>query len=183
MAPHSRSYTVTAPHRLFLALAAIASVGLSAPSCQNAETAPLSLATVAQDSVLLARLNRAPLSLSASGQTLVLNPFVWRDFMPISPPDGKPMIAVLRFAPADSNPLRATITVDSAWVINRSQIWAQRVTEVLPPQLRPGGHEVAIREGPKWGPGVSVDVVAQIRINGGNPLLLRAPNVIIQRTD
>ena len=94
------------------------------------------------------------------------------------------MAGTLRVVPADSSkPLKAAIAIDSAWVVNGSLIWAQRATEVLPPNVRRGGYEAMIGEGPKWGPGIAVDIVARIRLGNGAPLLVRASDVTIRRTD
>jgi hypothetical protein len=39
------------------------------------------------------------------------------------------------------------------------------------------------RNGPEWGPGVLVDVVLELRDGGGQPHLIRLPDVEIGRTE
>jgi len=42
---------------------------------------------------------------------------------------------------------------------------------------------VVARNGPKWGPGVEVDVVVRLRDAAGHGVLLQAPGQLIGRTD
>ena len=102
------------------------------------------------------------------------------DFQPISPPDGKPLIAVLRVKAADGAALAATFHVDGAWVINGAEVWTASVGDE---KLASAYYEVVARDGPKWGPNVSVDVVVRIREPSGSSKLLRAAAQVIQRTD
>lgn len=82
-----------------------------------------------------------------------------------------------------STPLTPAIAIDSVWVVNGSLIWAQQVTKAGPPNARPGGYEESVGGGPKWGPGIPVDVVVRVRLASGAPHLLRASGITIQRTD
>ena len=43
--------------------------------------------------------------------------------MPISPPDGKPMIAVLKVATSDKKPFPSGVRIDRAWVLFGEQMW------------------------------------------------------------
>ena len=184
MAPRVHTGRMIFRYRSILALVWLSAAGVSALGCQRATLSDAGTSTAVRDPVLLARLRAAPLAITISGQTLSLQPLVWRDFMPRTPPDGKPMVATFRVVAADSSrPLTVAIAVDSAWVVNGSLIWAQQVTEVVPPNVRPGGYEAVIGDGPKWGPGIAVDVVARIRLANGTPRLLRASGVTIRRTD
>src|SRR5258708_13837105 len=61
-------------------------------------------------------LRAAPLVIPIAGQTLSLEPSLWRDFPPSSPPNGRPLVAVLRVRSTDSTPLNATIHLDPFWI-------------------------------------------------------------------
>jgi hypothetical protein len=43
--------------------------------------------------------------------------------------------------------------------------------------------EKVARNGPKWGSGINVDVIVGLRIDGEKPLLLKASEQLIKRTD
>ena len=122
-------------------------------------------------------------TVTVDGATLVLETYIWRDFQPISPPDGKPLIAVLRVKTADGSPVPRTVTADRAWVILGSDIWE---TAVVEEQSRTAGasyFEVVARNGPKWGPDVTVDVAVRLRGASGDIVLLGASDQPIHRTD
>jgi hypothetical protein len=125
----------------------------------------------------------APSMIIVGGQSIVLTSFLWRDFMPVSPPDGKPLAAVLRFRAADGKPLTASFTVDAAWVVNGTDVWATRVEEQGNARYDPLFYEVVAHDGPKWGPGIRVDVVVRVREQSGSTQLLRAADQLISRTD
>ena len=128
-------------------------------------------------------LQAAPASVIVGRQTLVLVPSLWRDFQPVSPPDGKPLVAVLRVQATDGAALAATFHVDGAWVINGAEVWTASVGEEKLASPNPVYYEVVARDGPKWGPNVSVDVVVRIRESSGSSQLLRAAAQLIRRTD
>ncbi len=108
--------------------------------------------------------------------------YLWRDFMPISPPDGKPLMASIAIAAADSSPLPPALRADSLWLYASQGTWVSPVTE-----------QVALRgissawywadNGPKWQPGTTVDVVLSLRDATGNRVLLGTQGVTIARTD
>jgi hypothetical protein len=130
-----------------------------------------------------AELRDAPASVVVAGQRLVLEADLWRDFMPSSPPDGRPLAAVLRVKVAGGGLPSADVRADHVWVVNGAAVW-----ETTPVEEHPRGSmgpwlEVVARDGPKWGPGVRVDVVVRLRDKSGQAYLLRAADRLIGRTD
>jgi len=125
----------------------------------------------------------APRVVSVDGATLRLETSLWRDFQPISPPDGKPLIAGLRVLTVDGAPIPSTLRADSVWIYNEAAVWAASVTEEQPRSVGASFFEVVARNGPKWGPGIEVDVVVQLRDAAGHAFLLQAPRALIGRTD
>jgi len=125
----------------------------------------------------------APRLISLDGATLRLEASLWRDFQPISPPDGKPLIAGLRITTVDGAPIPSTLRADSVWIYNEAAVWAASVREEQPRSAGAPFFEVVARNGPKWGPGIEVDVVVQVRDAAGRAFLLQAPRVFIGRTD
>jgi hypothetical protein len=152
--------------------------------CVAATLAACSAATGPTPEVPAAELRQVPTSVTVGGATLVLEPYLWRDFQPISPPDGKPLAAVLRLRTSGDVALPAGVRVDAAWVVSGEAIWAARISdERLSTPPGPPFYEAVARDGPKWGPGITVDVVVQVRDADARSWRLRASGVPINRTD
>jgi hypothetical protein len=128
-------------------------------------------------------LREAPLSARLAGQTLSIETYLWRDYMPSSPPDGKPLIAVVRVRAAGGAPLDARLAADTIWVINGDQAWAAPAVRDAARNTQPEFLEVTARNGPKWGPGVAVDVVVRLRDGVGGVAYVRAADQLIGRTE
>jgi hypothetical protein len=117
-------------------------------------------------------LRSVPTSVILAGQPFELPVSLYRDFAPSSPPDGQPLAAVVRL------PDRlAAVRVERVWVLFGEQVWSAGVEHVA------GTQDWVARDGPKWGPGVPVDVVARLREAGGEGVLVRAAGRIIERTN
>jgi hypothetical protein len=100
----------------------------------------------------------------------------WRDFQPVAPPNGQPLVVVVKVSPSDMMPLPIDIAIDRVWVLNDKEQWSAA------PAPGATGLETAVRNGPKWGPGIKVDVVVRLK-RGKQTWLLRAAGVDIKRTD
>jgi hypothetical protein len=125
----------------------------------------------------------APRVVSVDGATLRLEASLWRDFQPTSPPDGKPLIAGLRVLTVDGGPIPSTLRADSVWIYNGAAVWTASAAEEQTRSASASFFEVVARNGPKWSPGIEVDVVVQLRDAAGHPFLLQAPRALIGRTD
>lgn len=125
----------------------------------------------------------APRLALIAGATVRVDASLWRDFAPSSPPDGQPLVAVLRVETIDGTPIPSTLSADSAWVYNGARVWAASVVEEQPRGADASFFEVIARNGPKWGPGIEVDVVVRLRDAAGEVVLLQAPRHLINRTD
>lgn len=128
----------------------------------------------------------APETLYIDNQPFLLRTYMWRDFQPISPPNGKPLIAIFWVYSADSTQIPEYLTANAAWIINEDKIWYTKLTgEAAPPShLQPYELYEVARNGPKWGPDIEVDVVVQLQNNkDGSKHLIRASNQFIGRTD
>ena len=132
----------------------------------------------------IAQLRSAPEQVTlSSGTSLHLTPYLWRDFQPVSPPDGKPMIAVFTVETTDQAPIPDTVHVTNAWVINRNETWQVKPAEEQPRTSGSSQFEVVGRNGPKWGPDISVDVIVEVRDNHNTAYLLQSRQQLIHRTD
>jgi hypothetical protein len=127
-------------------------------------------------------LRAAPTNVVLSGKRLQLGVSLWRDFMPIAPPDGRPLAGVLQVQTDDRSRVPADVRADAVWIVNGADLWS-----TVPREDRPSGdgrpdYEVIVRDGPKWGPNVGVDVVVRLVDAGGRTALLSARNQIIGAT-
>ena len=136
---------------------------------------------VAPPDIDIQSLQAAPEKLTIAGKALILRCSLWRDFMPISPPDGRPLVVVIAVQTADSTALPEGLNADAVYVIYEGQVWKAWLEEnpdLTPPPYR---LEKVARDGPKWGPGVYVDVVVRLQY-GGKTYFLRASRQRIQKT-
>jgi len=152
--------------RISLALGCLAFI----VGCGSTPASPSDLPT--------SKLSSAPTRIVADGQALTLTAFLSRDFMPISPPDGKPLGGVLRIQTDDRSPVPASVRADTSWVIYDTEVWSTTVEQRARVETAPN-YEVIARNGPKWGPDVTVDVVVRLRDSNGRVFLLRAPGQTI----
>lgn len=135
--------------------------------------------------VPIAQLFQAPDTISVDGKQLYPTTALGRDFFPISPPDGRPLVAVITLTTADSSQFPASASADALWIVYNNQIWKSYFTsEPIGDRLqRPYQYARIAREGPKWGPFVFVDVVVRVYDSHGNAQLLHAPHQWIGRSD
>ncbi len=118
----------------------------------------------------------APERVRIDGREYTLAANAWRDFQPVAPPDGQPLIVVVKVSPSDMMPLPSDIAIDRVWVLNGKEQWS------APPEPATTRLESAVRGGPKWGPGIKVDVAVRLK-QGKQTWLLRVAGVEIKRTD
>ncbi len=129
-------------------------------------------------------LKNAPDTLTIQGQAIVLRTSLWRDFMPICPPNGRPLIALIKIETVDSSNIAADIDSDALYIIYKNDVWHSRYAEEMPPNDRgkkPFQVLKIARNGPKWGPRVYVDVVIRV-IADGKHYFLRASDQYIGAT-
>jgi hypothetical protein len=118
-----------------------------------------------------------------NGGEYTLETYLWRDFMPVSPPDGKPLIAIANIKSPGRTNIQSEINATQMWVIKDKEVWETEFTNEQPSTAGNVLEKVG-RGGPKWGPGISVDVVVKvIDLKSGKDYLLKASNQSIHRTD
>lgn len=121
-----------------------------------------------------ADLSSAPASAEVDGRALRIEADLWRDFQPVAPPDGQPLRAVVRVVAADGQSPPDDVTIERLWVLKGDERWA--------PAVQTEGHTAHAADGPKWGPGIEVDVVARL-VRGKQSWLVRVQDVTVKRTD
>jgi hypothetical protein len=119
----------------------------------------------------------APETLSVGGKPIVLATSLWLNLMPMVPPSGPPLGAIVYVQTTDSTALPNSISPDVIWIVYGQQIWASFLQETP----APGPNVIAkfAPNGPAWdGP---VDVIVRIVDFRGVFHLLRAANQRIQK--
>lgn len=108
---------------------------------------------------------------------------LWRDFMPISPPGGKPLIGSIGVGVEDGRAFPEVVSVDRVWVYG-PEVWESAPTEIRREagNAATGRIEVVVRDGPKWDPGRKVDIVVRLR-SGASAHYVKLTGIVIERTD
>jgi hypothetical protein len=127
-----------------------------------------------------------PEQISINDTTYSIKTSLWRDFMPFCPPNGQPLICVIDLIGDNEVELPETVDLDRVWIINGNKVWESDFSKedrsiFENDEIK---KEKVAREGPKWGPGINVDVVVRIVDKADNKVyFLRAPNQPINRTE
>lgn len=143
-------------------------------------------ASVLISSPATSKLKAAPTKITIAGRSYKVEAFVWRDFMPISPPDGKPMIASIKLIVEDGNSVPENLLPHKLWVMKSGggEVWETSFTDE--PIFSKGNVQIIARNGPKWEPDTDIDVVVQLLDGNGSSnsnkiYLLRSPCQKIQK--
>ena len=146
-----------------------------------------------QPPLSIKELRNVPTEIVVDGRSFSLSSYPWRDFMPTSPgsPNGSPLMVVLKVATAGKKPLPGGVRLERAWVLFGEEVWEASDFRSGRRPVKDGWIicaetpvcEATVRGGPKWGPGVFVDVVVRLTDKEGRHHLLRAPKQLILRSD
>jgi hypothetical protein len=146
-----------------------------------------------QPPLSIKNLRNVPTEIVVEGRSLSLSTYPWRDFMPTTfpAPNGSPLMVVLKVASSDNKPLPSGMRLERAWVLFGEEMWEASDFRSGRRPVKDGWIicaetpvcEATIRGGPKWGPGVFVDVVVRLIDKEGRHHLLRAPKQLILRSD
>ncbi len=137
------------------------------------------------DKELISELNSKSYdTLKIESNSFVLDAYLWRDFMPISPSDGKPMISINWLRNIDSTEISSNIDLIKQFVIYNDSIWISEYENESRPIQPEFKIEKVSREGPKWGPKIYVDVISKVHDSKtNNDFFIRIENVYVGRTD
>jgi len=150
----------------------------STVSLRTPGTPPLTPSTVS-----LQDLQAAPERIVINGSEYTLETYLWRDFMPVSPPDGQPLVAVVKVKSPGETAVSSKIDATRLWVVKGKEIWETEFTNEQRSTVGDTLEKVG-RNGPKWGPRITVDVIVKvIDLRNNKEYLLKAPNQDINRTD
>jgi hypothetical protein len=121
-------------------------------------------------------LRAAPEKIEINGTEYTLETDLWRDFMPISPPDGGPLVALIKVRTPGETAISAKIDATRLWVVKGVEIWETELASWEGSTIGDTLEKVGWN-GPKWGPEITVDVVVRIiDLESGKSYLLKASN-------
>lgn len=123
-------------------------------------------------------------TITIKGRRLFLSTYLQRDFMPICPPDGFPLVALIYLTAIDNARLTGLISPDNVWIINNDSIWKSALRELgAQGGIKPNQIARIAYNGPKWRPNIFVNVFISIHDKRGKIYYVRAMNQLIHRTD
>lgn len=145
----------------------------------NSETDTVSINSINTPSVALEKLSSAPESVTIAGEECVLKTSMWRDFMPPHEPDGRPLIAIVEVLNKNNVNINEKLNIDKVWIIKGQVTWESALADEEYGTIK----RKVVRNGPKWGPNIKVDVVIRVIDENKNEYFLKASNQDIYRTE
>jgi uncharacterized protein YcfL len=139
---------------------------------------------IREDKNLILELNnKATDTIKIDSHDYFLDAYLWRDFMPISPPNGKSLASINWLICSDSTSIPENIIMTQQYVILNDSIWIADY-ENGSSQTTSYKIEKISHDGPKWGPGTYVDIISKItNIKTNLNYYLKLDRVYIGRTD
>ena len=153
-------------------------VALSLISCDNdSESKKLD-----NEQVLLLMEN-AKETLLIGNIPFVLEAYIWRDYMPVIPPEGRGIVSINWLVSPNSIPMPNHINMVKQYVIYEDKVWDADY-ESESDRTYFNKIERISRNGPQWETGISVTVVSQIYDSETKTnYYIKCNDVTIHRTD
>ncbi len=121
-------------------------------------------------------------TLTIDSKRYILEADLWRDFMPPTPEDGRPMVSINWLVNLDSIQVPSNLDMTKQYVILNDSIW---ISDYSDETRRTYDYKLEniSRNGPKWGPNVEVDVISKITDSTTDTVyFIKAENIIIGAT-
>lgn len=133
---------------------------------------------ISKDASLANELRSVDEELSIDGHTYFLNAGVARDFMPGSYENGSPMMGGSDLTDKDTLDMDNGIFLKKQYVVKGNEIWIADFSEVSLVQ----SHVLrgTVRNGPKWGPDITVDIVCEFQKNGTTYQIIAKSQTILK---
>ena len=132
------------------------------------------------DPELASELKSLPENIRIGSNTFLLTSYLWRDFMPPAEENGSPLTCVNSLIEKDSLSITTTIELKKQYIVKGNDIWTADYSEIRNPENFI--IEGVVREGPKWGPNISVDVICEF-VSAGNTYRILAKSQEIYKTE
>ena len=135
-----------------------------------------------KNSNLPKELSSASESVRIHDRVYTLEVFLWRDFMPFVEPNGSTMLVAVNIIAEGDTEFPSNINAKKLWIIYEQEVWST-VLEDVESYDASNILRKRVEGGPKWGPGIDVDVVVELITATGEKFYLLTKNQIIYRTD
>ena len=159
----------------FLAVGCVNNTSTKIEPPQNGE--------IIRDQDLLSQINSSPSVITINNVEYSVDPYAWRDFMPIvNPPIRlKSNNTLIR---EDGNNIQSDIEIIQHYIVRDKEIWVPEDVEIRQNQSSPNQLHIISREGPTWEIGSKVNVGLKIKNQEtGDVFWLLVPNVTIVKTE
>jgi hypothetical protein len=121
----------------------------------------------------------APVSLSVGGLVFRLHAYIYRNFMPLATSQDdaglaaqekrSAMTATITLADDHGLPVPPTLHAEKIWILQGESVWETNAIEERRNDTR---CDFVVRNGPKWQPGSSVDVIVRLTDGSSRRFLL-----------
>ena len=126
---------------------------------------------IVDDRILADQLKSNPENVVINGNRYTLYSYLWRDFMPVVESNGTPLMCVVRIIGDNERTiLHDATSLSKIYVVYGHQVWISDKFEVH--IFQDNKWDVVIRNGPKWGPNVVVDVICEFNNIGKSYTLI-----------
>ena len=135
-----------------------------------------------QPSLTVEQLLAAPDSLLVDGMKISTDVYLNRDFMPLSPPEGRPLVGIVYLNGTPPGTFPDSVSGVYLWAIrDSSEVWSatMRFQWLEWPNDR---RNYYAGEGPLWDPGILVDVVIGVRTSPTKVALVLIRDVLIHES-
>jgi hypothetical protein len=134
------------------------------------------------DQDLVSQINSSPSTQTINGVEYTVEPYAWRDFMPIVNPPVR-LNANNTLIREDGNTIQSDFEIVQHYIVRDKEIWVPDDIEVRQNQSSPNQLHIVSREGPTWEIGSKVSVGLKIKNQEtGNIFWLSVPKVEITQT-
>jgi hypothetical protein len=128
-------------------------------------------------------LRAATTSAVVGDASLRVEAVAWRSFQPLVGEKGDPMLAIVRLIAPPGSAVGADISASAVYFIRGDDVVSAIPREEQPREASPNVIEAMVRDGPRWTPGDSIDVVVAVGRGDGGTTLIRAPRTVLSRVD
>ena len=109
-------------------------------------------------------LKSTPENVVIGSNTFFLRTGLWRDFMPTPDNNRSAMICLNFLTEKDSSAIMSIIELKKQYVVKGDEVWTAEYSEVK--KSEKSVIEGVVREGPKWEPLITVDVICEFEVSG-----------------
>jgi hypothetical protein len=129
-------------------------------------------------------LSQIPDTLLALDHSLVIRVSLLRDFLPGSPPNGRPLDAIISLVDLNAQPLSRDVQMEHLWILRDGQVlWSAAFSIEPTGEPSPDQQRRLARCGPRVEPGILVDVVVRVEGLSEQPQYIKALGVYVKGGD